>query len=124
MFRRLFAVYGTLFAATLAVLAASTVRHSGEFEQRRLEESMVARAEMIADAVHGLDRPQLQPAITRLAARQPDALRITLLDAGGVVLADTDRDSDVLENHARRPEILTASEAPYGTNLRHSNSVG
>ncbi len=50
--------------------------------------------------------------------------RITILTADGTVIADTERDPSLLENHANRPEIQEARAGAPGWSLRHSGSVG
>ncbi len=54
-------------------------------------------------------------------------LRITFISQGGRVIADSDVDPAVLpnvENHAHRPEVAEASRNGFGTDTRHSATVG
>jgi two-component system, OmpR family, phosphate regulon sensor histidine kinase PhoR len=53
--------------------------------------------------------------------------RVTLIDGAGRVIGDSQFDSPALsrlENHANRPEIVAARDAPHGADLRVSPSVG
>jgi two-component system phosphate regulon sensor histidine kinase PhoR len=50
--------------------------------------------------------------------------RITVVDRKGVVLADSDEDPLVMNNHQFRPEIAPAYEGMTGRSLRFSNTVG
>lgn len=50
--------------------------------------------------------------------------RITVVDREGVVLADSDEDPKVMNNHRFRPEISTAIQGKTGRSLRFSNTVG
>src|SRR5262249_53515379 len=50
--------------------------------------------------------------------------RITILGPDGRVLAESDRDPRLLDNHANRPELLGAREARVGTATRHSRTIG
>lgn len=50
--------------------------------------------------------------------------RVTLIDADGVVLADSHSDPAVMENHADRPEVQTALDGAVGTDQRPSDSTG
>jgi len=53
-------------------------------------------------------------------------LRVTVIDTSGVVIAESDRPSDSLdfmENHATRPEILTALQQGQGSAIRHSATL-
>ncbi len=49
--------------------------------------------------------------------------RITVIDARGVVLADSDRDPLKMENHKTRPEILQALAETVGSSIRYSQTV-
>lgn len=53
--------------------------------------------------------------------------RITIIDTGGVVIADSDVPNDQLfnlENHGHRPEVVQARKAHYGRDVRSSVTVG
>ena len=49
--------------------------------------------------------------------------RITVITLDGKVLADTDEDPAVMENHAGRPEIVTARSGKRGSSVRFSHTV-
>jgi len=54
------------------------------------------------------------------------SLRITIIDASGRVLGDTDLDGEALisvENHARRPEVADAMRAGLGRAVRYSRTL-
>ncbi len=50
-------------------------------------------------------------------------MRFTLIDASGTVLEESDRESESMDNHARREEIIKASREPFGHAVRFSDSV-
>ena len=50
-------------------------------------------------------------------------VRVTVIAADGLVLADSDRDPATLENHAGRPEVQQAVAQGQGRSVRHSESV-
>jgi two-component system phosphate regulon sensor histidine kinase PhoR len=50
--------------------------------------------------------------------------RITVIDREGVVLADSDEDPKVMNNHKFRPEVAMAFRGELGRSLRFSNTVG
>lgn len=50
--------------------------------------------------------------------------RITLVDADGQVLADTEGNVAAMENHGDRPELIEARENGYGQDRRTSDTVG
>jgi two-component system phosphate regulon sensor histidine kinase PhoR len=49
--------------------------------------------------------------------------RITVINREGVVLADSDEDPEVMDNHGFRPEIMTAYSGGIGQSIRFSNTV-
>ncbi len=55
---------------------------------------------------------------------QATGLRTTLIDADGVVLADSHSDPAVMENHADRPEVRAALDGAIGRDNRVSDSTG
>ncbi|MCK4857270.1 MAG: PAS domain-containing protein [candidate division Zixibacteria bacterium] len=49
--------------------------------------------------------------------------RITVVDADGVVLGDSDEDPQSMENHGNRPEIMRAYTGEVGVETRFSNTL-
>ncbi len=49
--------------------------------------------------------------------------RITVVDSGGKVLADSEKEPETMENHRYRPEILNALEGGVGRSIRYSYTV-
>src|SRR5262249_12483951 len=49
--------------------------------------------------------------------------RLTLIDAHGRVLADSQEDPAVMDNHASRPEVQAARQDGFGVSTRHSDTV-
>lgn len=58
------------------------------------------------------------------AIGQSDLSRVTLIDADGTVLYDSNVDPASMENHASRPEVQAALEAGAGEGLRISATLG
>ncbi|MCE5301041.1 MAG: hypothetical protein LLG37_09270 [Spirochaetia bacterium] len=50
--------------------------------------------------------------------------RITVVGADGTVLADSEADTPVMDNHANRPEIMEAMRGTPGRSTRYSNTFG
>lgn len=125
MFWRLIPGYGLLLLAALSVLGLTMGRRAGHFEMNRLREGLFARARLVRDYIADKPAEQREALLVKLVKEQPGQVRITLIDQNGRVLADSERDRDQLEDHARRPEIVAAreSETGVGTDLRHSRSV-
>jgi two-component system, OmpR family, phosphate regulon sensor histidine kinase PhoR len=49
--------------------------------------------------------------------------RVTVISADGQVLADSQADPRVLENHAKRPEVVQALAEGVGRSMRHSATI-
>jgi two-component system phosphate regulon sensor histidine kinase PhoR len=50
--------------------------------------------------------------------------RVTLMDAAGKVLADSEKRPEALDNHLNRPEIQEARVKGEGSAIRHSRTIG
>lgn len=50
-------------------------------------------------------------------------LRLTVIDTNGVVIADSQKDPRLMENHGSRPEVLDANKSGKGRSLRYSTTV-
>ena len=61
----------------------------------------------------------------RFVAQASDktALRVTIIDAEGEVIAESGADKKSMENHSGRVEIMQAMSQPYGVTVRYSNTV-
>jgi two-component system, OmpR family, phosphate regulon sensor histidine kinase PhoR len=58
--------------------------------------------------------------VTRMAA---SGVRVTVITANGLVLADSQSDPQTMENHAGRPEIREAFAKGVGQSVRHSVTI-
>ncbi|MDL2267336.1 PAS domain-containing sensor histidine kinase [Desulfovibrio sp. OttesenSCG-928-G15] len=122
---RLFLAFSavTLLAALLpAILTRNTLYN----ERMDLAASTALTQAMLAKSVFdsGMDAPQIEKLFL---AAQERSYRMTLLDASGAVVRDTDIDGPrlpELDNHADRPEIEQARATGQGISFRHSNSLG
>lgn len=52
-----------------------------------------------------------------------DGVRVTLVEKDGNVIYDSATDSDIMENHGERPEIVAAYEKGEGTDIRISETL-
>ncbi|AFL69249.1 sensor histidine kinase [Sulfurospirillum barnesii] len=50
-------------------------------------------------------------------------IRFTLIDENGVVLVDSDKESESMDNHARREEVIQAHKVEFAHAIRFSDSV-
>src|SRR2546426_4764785 len=109
---RLFGVNGALLIASFGLLGWLLI---GRMENHLLQEirhGLEVKTLLIRDLVNRHDEADL-PAQTSRAAKETSA-RITLIRAGGNVLADSDEQPARMENHGERPEVLQAEASGLG----------
>ena len=91
-----------------------------------LESHLHDEASLIGDSL----KPQLengskiQP-VNTLAKHWSEIVnaRITIIDADGTVLGESEEDRTKMDNHSNRPEILQARSNGWGSSTRFSNTV-
>ena len=113
----------TLFSMLLAAWLATTTGRS--FYIERLKEEVRERALLIQPTITTLSRGQDQPLqeFVRQTGRRA-ATRITVIDHDGVVLADSNEDHLLMDNHATRSEVVSALAGETGYSMRESKTLG
>lgn len=90
-----------------------------------IEHSLQTKALLLIDSCAGnLKHPpsdEFNERIMRLG--ESIETRITIMNADGVVLADSEEPPSAMENHGTRPEVLDARERGVGTATRHSATL-
>jgi two-component system phosphate regulon sensor histidine kinase PhoR len=122
-------IFLKLFLAALVIIAACTVSldlligHAWESMLRReIETSLRQKTLMFAARVAGAPPASLNPITSQAAAAA--GTRITVIEASGKVLADSDAEPDKMENHASRPEFVSALQGQIGSSTRLSKTTG
>ena len=122
-------IFVKLFLAALVVIAACTlsldllIGHAWETMLRNeIETSLRQKTLMFATRVEDAP-PAALAEITRQAA-QASGARITVIDSSGKVLADSERDPSKMENHATRPEFISALHGEMRSSTRMSKTIG
>jgi two-component system phosphate regulon sensor histidine kinase PhoR len=125
MFWRLFGTSGVLVLSSIGLLGVVIVDRVEQQYSRQIRDSLRTKALLVREAIRGqpATEPQrLQEWLTALG--REIATRITLLAADGHVLADSEEDPGHMENHADRPEVREARDAPFGMATRSSSTLG
>lgn len=122
-----FAAFNLLAVVVLVRLLLGWQEHSVLRQApQRLQSAAVLLDHGSGDALSEGRSGPLQARIARLGREA--GLRLTLIDAQGLVLADSECDGPealgALENHATRPEVQEALRTGHGTDFRESASVG
>jgi two-component system phosphate regulon sensor histidine kinase PhoR len=122
-------IFLKLFLAALLIVAACTftldalIRRTWEGMLRNeIETSLRQKTLLFASRVEG-SPPSSLPEITMQAAKAADA-RVTVIDSAGKVLAESEADPEKMENHATRPEFVSALHGEVGNSTRLSHTIG
>ncbi len=121
MFRRLLASSFLLIAATVAGLDLYLSRYVARHHVEQVEQRLAAQARILAGEVAAAPLPQLERWAVEAGGRANT--RVTVIGAGGRVLADSNHDPESMENHAERPEVRAALEGRQGSAIRHSATL-
>lgn len=92
---------------------------------QNMEEDLRSRADLAALLIASQGPELTDQRIEELFADLSVAsdTRVTLIDSTGVVLADTNEQADVMENHHQRPEVAAAREDGVGIDRRESETL-
>jgi two-component system, OmpR family, phosphate regulon sensor histidine kinase PhoR len=125
LFLRILLGFLAIIVLATALFVAFTLRLVGEESGERLASRLEAAALAVRAAV-------AEPAAARnLVAVRADAaaaaastgVRLTVIAADGTVLADSEGDPAVMENHRGRPEVAAALEGRTGMSERWSSTL-
>jgi two-component system phosphate regulon sensor histidine kinase PhoR len=121
IFRKLLASAFLLIAVTLVVLDFYLTRYTSRREVQSVEQRLEAEARILQTEVAEVPLPRLEDWAHH--ASQRAGARVTIINAQGVVLADSHHDPETMENHANRPEIQAACRSGVGSSIRHSATL-
>ncbi len=106
----------------LLTFALRTIRHYHIATLRNdLRSQAVVLDELTRDLVLEGRSVELQTMVKDMAGKT--GARVTVIDTAGRVLADSDEDPELMENHSARPEIMAAYRGDTGSSVRYSRTV-
>ena len=119
---QLFPLFVLVAAGSLVLTAFYATRTMGGIYQAQRKADLEARARLIAPIVTEAFQDDTAVELDDLCARLSEAAsaRVTLILPSGAVLADSDHDSETMDNHADRPEVIEALEGRIGESNRYS----
>jgi two-component system phosphate regulon sensor histidine kinase PhoR len=127
IFWRLFATYGVFWLLMIGLLGMFILSRMERLFVEQIEDRLRSRAVLLREMVHGRSAAEVEDLQPRIRALEGEiGTRITLIDQGGTVLADSEVDprAHSLENHADRPEVIAARTQDYGiSQQRYSSTV-
>lgn len=122
-------IFLKLFFAALLVIAACTFTLAGLIRQAwegmlrsEIEASLRQKTLMFASRIEATPAASI-PAVTLQTGREA-AARATVIQSDGKVLADSEAKPETMENHATRPEFISALNGKIGSSTRWSHTIG
>lgn len=100
------------------VLERSYMETLNELLQR--ESRLIAQAVRFPEVFH--DQASLSERVGQIAPQED--VRLTIINNQGMVLFDNNSDPTLMENHAGRPEFVTALRGEAGLSRRFSSTLG
>ncbi|HEY9593439.1 MAG TPA: HAMP domain-containing protein, partial [Spirochaetia bacterium] len=125
IFARVFVGYAVVSLIAVAVFAVYTLRLAREITYDALTRGLQSTAVTARVSVLPLIGRGRTPELDALVAGigQAGAVRLSVIDAKGVVLADSQEYAPGMENHGNRPEVARAMAGEIGTASRFSGTV-
>jgi len=126
-FWKLFAGNVLLLIVVVACCLALIIGEFNRFYRNDLSRQLLSQAQIIRHQAlvyfQSGQNDKLDELANALAQGQPRTIRITFIDAGGIVLGDSNADAQQMENHAERAEVHQALIHGSGESTRFSNTV-
>jgi len=126
LFLRLFTSYVFVIFAltglTLVVLWSSIEKHYMSTLKNTLRNSALMARPAILPLFKANRLADLEKTVRALG--KETQTRITVVNAQGKVLADSDENPETMENHKGRPEFLEALQGNVGSSKRFSSTAG
>ena len=123
---QLYPSYLLLILLVLLALGRFGLAGLREFHLQQTSKDLLTRTRLIAEQLAGEIKQEnqdwLASRITRFGERA--STRITVILADGRVLADSDEEPRLMDNHRERPEIVEAFAGREGVSVRFSRTLG
>jgi len=121
-FKRIFILYFVVLlgSALFIEFYVTNVIESNYFNE--LRQGLSIQADLLAEKVSFLSRSRADKLSDDF--KKITNARITIIDAHGIVLGDSDSSPESMDSHIDRPEIIDAGKKGTGWSLRHSKTQG
>lgn len=116
MKRRILAYVMRILAAAIAATTILMTLLTYNMFEKRIIEDLSVDARVLAALMKSSDAREVM-------SQLDDALRVTIMDAQGVVAYDNRADATDMDNHLDRPEVVQAIESGEGRDVRESRTV-
>lgn len=116
----------TITAVFLFLLGWFLMNSIEQYSNQNIEDRLLANALLISGNVaesQRVNRTMEYYTQYARAAREITGYRITIIDAAGMVLGDSDANAGEMENHEHRPEVKAALMGQTGKSIRVSKTM-
>lgn len=125
MKKRIFLIFVFLSISITIICALALTKVYYDFYSNNIKSELRSEASLIRDYLQSNpDNTDYATYITKIDSEISPYTRITIIDATGTVLLDTDATAETLENHLNRPEIISAQDTGSGEAVRYSDTLG
>ena len=114
-------ILGVLCVMVVALFSVDVL--ASRIAERSYHETLLRELEEKGRMLATLNVGQLSAEQFHELARQSDA-RFTFVDKDGRVIRESERSPSAMENHAHRPEFVSALKGTPGSDMRLSNTMG
>ncbi|MCK5529301.1 MAG: PAS domain-containing protein [Kiritimatiellae bacterium] len=114
-----------IIIACICAFGGYFLRSLKEFNYSQTENELRVAATIMANQL-APNASQLESEETNLACKELSATagcRFTIVLPSGKVIADSEKDAGIMDNHANRPEIKQAQINKFGSNKRYSQTL-
>jgi two-component system phosphate regulon sensor histidine kinase PhoR len=122
---QIFPLFVLVAAGSLVLAAFYATQTMGQIYQAQRRADLEARARLIASTIgntlFSVSAEELNQRCAQLS--KAAAARVTIILPSGTVLADSDHDSETMDNHADRPEVIDALAGRVGNASRYSYTL-
>lgn len=122
---QLYPSYLLLIVLVLTVVGWYVSSELRSFHYQQNAADLRSRAKLVElqlpEYLNSNDKNRLSALVVRLG--EQSGTRITIVQNGGLVLADSHKDASQMENHGQRPEIIQAFTGAQGNSIRFSTTL-
>lgn len=125
MKKRIFLIFVLLTISFTVICALALTRVYYDFYSDNIKSELRAEASLIKDYLQSNpNNADYKTLVTKIDSEISPYTRISVIDATGSVLFDTDATAETLENHLNRPEVTSAQNTGSGEAVRYSATLG
>jgi two-component system phosphate regulon sensor histidine kinase PhoR len=123
---KLYTGYAVVILLTTGGIGIAIGRKAENSALEQIQQSLQSQAVLLRDlSIPYIDSPvdsTFQRRVWLLGGRT--GTRLTVIRADGTVIADSQEDPAVMDNHGRRPEVMAALRKGMGVSTRYSRTIG